>query len=367
MPDKLVPENHYGFTITTMVVALAAMIITGVYLGFNLNTQPSEYKVFKLKSDRGTEAVIDLESPKEKAAVSSDSNKTLTLHTTRELFFHYQSKFLLWLFTLCLFAGISWGVLLPAWVQLKKISRYFDSPTKKMSLNLVAGVLVTVFVLLIAGGAWVSLISKSPYYLSIFSIMEKFEILIHNPKWGMVPLIFFIGAGGMVALSGLFMVNSASAKLFVPDDPKKTLQRFGELTRSLNFFLAILAIIVTGTVITTALGRESLLQALPKVKELLLPGEFVYLYGAVFTVFLALVYLPVYYQLKRLGASLTDFYQTEKEGEEKDQKSGAKKHELPANYQEVLALKANNIDTIKVGLAIFGPIITTWLTKFLGA
>ncbi|MEM9023172.1 MAG: hypothetical protein AAGB22_05500 [Bacteroidota bacterium] len=283
---------------------------------------------------------------------------------TDHLFFHYHSKIKVWMFLFAILIGASFGFVLPTVYQ--GIALFRESGLSWWML--LPAVLLTgvtqLFSIAFAGGKWLQWLDGVAYYLSFTDLMLEFEVLLDEPRTAVMQLILLATTGAFFAIIGIFSVNFALARLDRLKDGREQARVFGLMSESLNFFLFVLAIIISGTTVTTAMGREALLQAIPTGNQFLLPSEFVYLYGAIFTLFLAIIYLPVYYQLKRKGELLWSAL-----SEAEARNTAASSPEQPPSpapepeWEAVFNMQHSKFDTFKVIISILGPALTGILSK----
>lgn len=303
--------------------------------------------------------------------------KVKVLERTNDLFFHLHSQFWVWMFAFCLLIGCSLALIFPT---LYQISSIFPNYRDGISYALLGGSFVLAILLCglivgLSGGGWIKYLNaaNSEYYLSFVSLMEEFQVLLRNPKSAMLQLILLGASAPFFAVVGIYFINFQISRIDTNDSESKLVKRFHQLNEALNFFLFVLAVLVTGTTITTALGREALIQALPAAKELLFPIEFVYLYGLTFTAFIAVVYIPIYVQLKRKGLGILEHLHEAKGAETvSDQEDSKETTDAPkpnelwvGSTEDVFRMKTSAFNTAKVVISILGPIGFSLLNSLL--
>lgn len=88
------------------------------------------------------------------------------------------------------------------------------------------------------------------------------------------------------------------------------------LRQKLRFFLWVIAAFIVFAILTTdALRRSILSEVLANIE--LFPSNFVYIYGLIFTFFLAVLYLPIYFRLRSKGESVAEMIDTRLKSENK--------------------------------------------------
>ena len=116
------------------------------------------------------------------------------------------------------------------------------------------------------------------------------------------------------------------------------------------------ATLIVFSVLTTDTLRRSIMAELTinqfNVKgHDIFPQEFVYLYGLLFTIYLALLYLPIYYRLKYKGETMT---------------LGLQNDELAAGTPgNSFLITESALDSLKVTLSILAPVVSSLLPNLL--
>lgn len=123
---------------------------------------------------------------------------------------------------------------------------------------------------------------------------------------------------GVMALFGLFLASHTADDLALGLDQAKDprsemdaiLKRFGDVKFTLRLCLASISVMLVMAILTTAALREALLAAVEYRHPWIAPAEFVYLYGLLFAVVLAIVYLPVYVHVRHVGQRMFERMQS---------------------------------------------------------
>lgn len=347
-----------------MVAVLVGITLSCYFFFSHLNTTPLAFSKLDVKLD-SAKTVIEsypLNAKVQTAKTIPVSPKTKSLNRTEHLFFHYHSKFLVWMFMFSVLMGTSFGFTIPLLGYLLKLKENLGWGKLKIVGVAFLALLLLFLAVSFASGLWIPSVSKSgaPLYLSFVNLMREFEILLINPQSVILKLISFSSIASLLALMGILLVNFSISKLSNIKDSAKQAYQFRELQNQLNFFLFAIAIIISGTTVTTIFGRETLMQALPGAEKLLLPIEFVYIYGGVFTVFIALIYIPIHFQLKRQGILILEKLETK---ELKKKKEGDSLSKDFSTWKDIFKMKASNFDTAKIILSILGPLLTSLIGK----
>jgi hypothetical protein len=347
--------------IVMFMIALG-ICLAAIIFGSNLCTNVPEFNAVEVCHADTTYQLIIAESQfvTDSVKAEMDPYVPLELNRTSHLFFHYHTKYLVWMFLFCLLIGTSFGFILPLLFELNSFS--WLTNRRRMILGSLIRAIVLVFVsFYIAGGSWMNRFTEvdGGFYMSFASLMDELHVLLDNSIVVMMSLIILGGLGPIIAVAGVLFVNSALARLEPDMDRELLVKRFKKLSGSLNFFLFALAIMITGTTVVTAMGREAVVEAIPWAADLLLPIDFVYLYGLVFTVLLAVVYIPIYVQLKRKGLEIMEGPINPVETTKQQVKA------FEESQLNILMMKSTSLDSLKVSLSILGPVLMSLLSKYL--
>ena len=356
-------------------------IIAILIFGFYLKTEPFKYdevhimnnhdEIADLLKPLQEEKTDSLKTQPQQKGQTADNNgvkdeaiKALQLNAIQDLYFNYHTKFIAWIMMFVILVGLSFGVILPTWRQLKNIHLAFMHEAVVYRKSVFWAAVFLGAAVLIAGGAPISWLSKQgDLRMSFIPIMTKFEIMLSNPKVALRSLIGLGCLGPLLALVGIFVVNWSVSALKVDEGISKVTEKFRILVNSLDFFLMVSAVIITWTTVTTALGREAIIQALPIDTSIILPIEFVYLYGLVFTLILGVVYIPVYLILKSTGKQLHNHFAKQTTPTETNEEQTQKPLELNQLEVNTLLMQTSAIESFKVSLSILGPLLTSLLSK----
>lgn len=347
------------------------MIMFGLLLAFTIFSTGVKTELMKkntviVEDDYGT--VVDriyLEPQKElKPPLPYES--AVRLKKREDLFFHYHTQFLVWMFIFSCLLGVSFGFVLPLLFGNRKVRLNAKLRLGQVWFSGFLAIVFLVLAVLISGGSWALVLPSEAYYMSFLRIASQFQVLLNDPEFTVMTMIGLTAIAPLMALTGMFQVNFALEHLRDVNDIRKKADQFRLLVKSLNFYLFVLAILISGSTITTAFGREMFLQAFNR-QEILFPIEFVYLYGMVFTLFLGMAYVPIYIQLKRKGEWIVDHYEQrlEKSLHVAEEEPATLALEPLAEMENLFLLKGSTLDSAKVILSILAPLLTGVLSKLI--
>jgi hypothetical protein len=258
------------------------------------------------------------------------------------VYFSYNTVLLVWIALGAIVMGFGLAILPVIYSATKSIITEFHLWPKQVLVP-------TVFTVII--GTVLFLTPRSIYFTSTVDMVRDFGIIVNNPY----RLTIFIVIGmliGLLAFWGQLLVNSAIdtmpaslASLKLPLQ-REWAQRFLFLRNKLRLFLLIDSILIVFSIVMTDAFRRAINVDI-QVNLEIFPKNYVYLYGLMFTFYLAIIYIPVYNRLKLKGIELlTNISISEQENELKDVAS-------------ILKIQQTPFESIQVGLSILAPIITS--------
>ena len=350
--SSLIKSNQPLFVI---LITLLGAFISGTIFLTGLNKNSSTISQIQVSNNDIVIESIDFQSPEILEQNEIIKGNLLSLTVEENLFFNYHIMFLIWILLFCILMSISFALAVPSWGYLADLRNL--SGSKEQEKNALIFTLVSV--VLILAFSFGSLFFK-PSVMSFADVMEKTNILLFEPKIRMSLLIGFVLLPNFIPLFGIVLTNNSIPEMMKLESPRDLAKRFHQLNESLKFFLFVIAVVITLTTITTWFGRQAVLEALPEGVEKILPIEFVYLYGLAFTLFLAIIYIPIHFQLKRAGDLIikNDAFLNQEPTSEKDT---FKKSEL----LKIFSMESSWIDNMKVSFAILGPLLTTVVGEFI--
>jgi hypothetical protein len=210
---------------------------------------------------------------------------------------------------------------------------------------------VVVFLLTILIGGLIYFVQHIAYLMKPSEILYKFQILLYNPYLINIFVIISVGVA-LTAIAGQLLINQAISSLPVSivgldlAEQNKIADKFGMLRKQLKLFLLIDAVLIVFSVLNTDAFRRAIVAEV-SVSMDILPKNYVYLYGVLFTFFLAIIYMPIYYRLKLKGElMLKEIPKVELEADCKD-------------LAAILNIEQTPIESLKVVLSILAPVLTS--------
>lgn len=182
-------------------------------------------------------------------------------------------------------------------------------------------------------------------------MIEKFRILLNSVDI-IRGIVLYTLAIGMIAVYGQLLINKSVNELpatihqLSAGEIKAVSLKFILLRQKLKFFLICCAALIVFAIITTQLARSAILTEIQTDIDIV-PASFVYIYGMIFTFFLAVLYLPLYHRLKQKGVAMLNVAEDEAVEKEKD----------PVLKRFII--KETPVESFKITFSILAPILTT--------
>ncbi len=189
-------------------------------------------------------------------------------------------------------------------------------------------------------------VSKNqPKILSGGELMENFNFIFKFPDKVINSIVFPMFSVALIPLIGILLVNIATYFSFYKNIENKTIQelveKYKDIKGNLNIFALFLGLMVSCAVIGTGLQRDMIIGY---IGEILYPKELIYAYGIVFSLILALFFIPSYAYLRYVGRDY------------------ANKSNEPGNWWEI---GKETIDNFKIVLAIILPLLSSIVQPFI--
>ena len=339
-----------------IVIAFAISGFLGALylLNKNISYQPAVTQKFLLIDSTKNNIIYDtleIQSKYFSNPVKSDSINTNELKQGQKAidisstFYHNNSQYLIWMILISLMTGYSLSFLPLIIKTIIDDHQVFELKYFEYIVIIAPPILLIYFLGKYSG--------NSPYLLSAQELINMTGVLMKNTS--SISLIIVINICiGALTLIGQILIGNSIPKLSGKNtkdntrDVAEILRIFSTYRDNLKFYLTFLAGMISFTVITTSFLRKTINTELDAGNFNLFPVEFVFVYGMIFTLFLAMFYLPIYYQLRMKGVELKEKFSSTPDEENKSK----------ANV-EGFELKETGISNFQVALSILSPFIST--------
>jgi hypothetical protein len=275
-------------------------------------------------------------------AILDSSASTISVPKEQTLFNNNPELFI-WICAVALMVAFATSMAPILLLSIKDIRNNFKN---KSIVNWKLLIMTISLLILIA-----SLSSYNKFLITPIEVIEKFHILVSSPAI-IRGIVLYTLAIGMIAVYGQLLINKSLNELPVtiqqlsPDEIKTVSLKFSLLRQKLKFFLISCASLIVFAIITTQLVRSAILKEI-KTDLDIVPISFVYVYGAVFTFFLAVLYLPLYYRLKQKGVAMLNVPEDEATEKQADL------------ILRRFIIKETPVESFKITFSILAPILTT--------
>jgi hypothetical protein len=282
--------------------------------------------------------------------------KTPLVATRADILFHQNPTLLVWLILICIMVAVAAGSVPVSLVQITDLKTEFNLQWDQLGKAILYAFFLALFLILTNG-------HLSGYY-SPPEIIDKFGILFKH-GWVLPTIVLFTILLASPAFAHVFLIGLVSGKVGNIDKKDrmiidKALRRMRYLNLSLQNALQLLAVIVVFSVLTsTALGQA--MRATMQVKGFdVYPKEVSIVYGLYFTLFLCIIYVPVYFFIKQNYLKLKEMAWELK-------MSDPEKNDAWYNNQFGQSkFEGTAIDNLKLGFTMLSPLLSGFLPKTLG-
>ncbi|MES2113312.1 MAG: hypothetical protein V4577_31460 [Bacteroidota bacterium] len=258
------------------------------------------------------------------------------------IYFAYNSVILVWFAIFSVMLGCSLALLPVIISAINNIVREFKLPRRRQLLAFLLAILV---------GILIFYAQHINYLLKPTQVLAKLGIVLGHPDYLYIFIITSISVA-LIAIAGQLMINQAISTL--PNTilgldvaaHNKIAAKFELLRNQLGFFLLIDSVLIVLSVLNTDTYRRAIISEV-SVNMDIVPRNYGYIYGLLFTFLLAVIYMPIYYRLKRKGEMmLKEIPRGELDGGGQD-------------IAAVLNIKQTPIESFKVALSILAPVLTS--------
>lgn len=292
--------------------------------------------------------------------------------TTEQLAFHRNPPLLTWVVLVAGMVGLSAALLLLLPYTLMKLRTSIPLGEKRL-LHHQYGLMLASLLALFGVGLP---IIYSTEYAGLVTIVDWYVLLktgLLEPAWTVHWLQGLTALPGVVALFGMFVASSTADDIVCHVDGARdplarmdvTVQRYRDVKFAFRLCLASASALLVMTVLTTGALREALLTATAHEHPWIAPTEFLYLYGLLFAVVLAMVYLPIYFHVrvvgKRIHAELAAAAQGVCNGRGDDGDDGHGTDDPLAEAREILTGQESVGNKLLSWISIAAPVLGTIL------
>jgi hypothetical protein len=265
----------------------------------------------------------------------------------RNMLYHQNAVFPVWGMLIIIMITIASGSVPVFIAQIIQLKTTFNLGTKQVVAGFIYAIIILVYLAISS--------SAGKGYYNPPKIIDDFHILLTkgNILNGIVVATILLM---LPAITVMFLIGPASDTLFKKKITKlnfeTTVNQLELLNQLLENSLRVLSVIVVFSVLTSSALRESIKATIEIDRYDIFPTEVSYVYGLYFSLFLCVIYIPVYYYLKQQYNYLKT--------------ASVEAEDLGENKEKVLSsINLNNsaIDNIKVALTVLAPLLSSFLPE----
>ena len=357
---------HSFFILVVILCCLAGAFYAFKSVNSNMRaiTEAPEYIVV-VDSLRGTEnthdtlrvnilnplAVEDTTLVAAEVAAADSSGQVRRLDVARTTY-HTNKPFLVWTVLIIIMVSIAAGAF-PVFVhQVFHLKSSFG--LKWINLGL-AGGLAGGFLLLVMkfgtndGGLYI------PHeFITDMKVLLKDGSTLQN----VVVITFILQAPIFITIA---LLGASADRITATKEDKASvdlaIRKFQQLESTLRKCLQVVAILVVFSILTSLTLGKSLRAVIEIPGFDIFPEEIGYIYGLIFTFFLAMVYIPTHYYLRFKGRTFVENLKTGSNKEDKEEQSWLKE------VKESILIKKTAIESLKIALTVTAPLITSLIPE----
>jgi|GEM_PF-1832741 len=277
-------------------------------------------------------------------------------YNSKDILFHENPVFMVWMILACIMVSIGSGSCAFFIAKIFELCKRFELPGTKIFWSFMFA--FSIIALLAYGNR------NIPGYFQPPDIIDTFHILLEG-GWIIEVIVVTTMALALPGLILLFLIGSSSdrvnitAKTGIATAGISNQKSIEEATMNLKYLnhllqntLQILAIIVVFAVMTTKTLGDSIKATISVEGFDLYPNQVSYVYGMYFTLFLCIVYIPVYAYLKNNYNTLNDFAAKE---------PGGTTSTWYNNLFGQNRFEGTALSNIKLALTVIAPLLTSFL------
>jgi hypothetical protein len=269
------------------------------------------------------------------------------------ILYHQNPIFLIWGSLICIMIAIAAGSF-PVFVsQLFELKKEFNLNAKEFLSSVVYAIMLTLFLVFSNSGG--DLLG----YYKPDEVINHFHILFKNGNIlsGIVlsTIVMLLPCFAVVFMVALSSDNILKREHINFDSIRKSVKKIDILSKTLQGALQVLAVIVVFSVLTSNALGESIRQMIEIDSFEIFPKEISYSYGMYFSLFLCIIYIPVYYYIKQNYLILKEIAADLEE-----------KEIVKGTYNALFGVtkfESSPLDNLKLAFTILAPLLSSFLPK----
>lgn len=321
-----------SWPLISMALVLLGFVVSIYAINRQIRPPSATHTMFQLEIDSNLQLASFYPLPDTTQAIAV--NKPAVQLDSQLLAYNLNPKLMVWALIFSVLFGLAIGSVPLSLRRALHLARVFELSWKSI-LGSVGGILLF-FVLVLA----VSSGDGSGKLLSAVQLMVDFKILFFNPRV-IEAMVTIVVLSGSFAVYGILLINFCASGVH-SGEGQSVKQRFSKLKLlddNLNVLLGVTSILIMLSVVALSVIHQAIQNQFTVVNAIIFPSEFIYAYGLVFTIFLAIIYLPTHFFLSQILQELKqtqEFEEIETEGHSKMTLGGT----LSKNFQVLFAIIA---------------------------
>lgn len=262
------------------------------------------------------------------------------------MLYHENPHILVWLTLISAMIAFAAGAFPIFLAQIWQVMHKFSLSWKPLA----GGILYAVFL-----GFLLMVSNRSlPGYYKPETIIDDLHIVLQNGSILVGVVMIAVGLT-MPSFVLIFLIGLSSYKAGKEQDLRVAVHRVQSLNADLQRTLKLLTVIVVFSVLTSCTLGMSIRSAVKIDGFDIYPPQIGYLYGAYFTIFLCIIYIPVYYYIKYQ-------YNCLKEKALGPQRKKEEKENIEVLFNDK-QLEGNVMDSLKIVLTLLLPLLSSFLPQ----
>ncbi|MFC5408952.1 hypothetical protein ACFPMF_06515 [Larkinella bovis] len=345
MKESFIKQNSF------IIIALfSAVGLLGSYFSVNTSINQSFIKYQVSSVDTTVADSIKIKYTKSVANYRlSDAKTESVVIQINNVVFNNNPTFFIWMALIVTMVTIASGAFPVFIIAMLALYNKFKLRSADVVFPACMALLITIVAILIQSD------NKGAYKL--ISIFKDFQILF-KPGRSSIPEIISICTIVLTTpiIMTVFMISLASNKLVKDNENliKNLIKGHLTLSKLLLNSLQILALIIVFSILTTSSLALSIKNQILIHKKYfdIFPKEFSYLYGLLFSLFLAIVFIPVYIQMQYNAQALVE-------------KSEQRQEEIEAGLLGKLKMETTAFDNLKILFTVISPLLSSIIPESL--
>lgn len=355
------PKQSYYILIVTLFCFLGA-IIAMVMIDFSIRAESRPPAFISITNGKGRVEYVEVIHSGKIHGVNKDSvqevlTKSPTVPTPvldlKESIYNRNPSFLVWTMLVVIMCGIATGTIPIYLNHLQELIRTFQLKLKSIGIAL--------FFALVLFFMAFEFSTSTGYLYKPVDMVEDMRILFVSGSILNWISILVIGLEIPIFIS-IFLIGPCADRISLKSVDKKSVQQafqqFANLRNLLTRSLQVITVLVVFSVLTsTALGESVRSEISLNGDMKIFPKEASYMYGLLFSCFLALIYVPAYFYLNYKEKMMDAYIIQHPFADNEDTQTWL------GTLKSTFSNKQSAMDNVKLVLTLMAPLISSFLPE----